>query len=399
MDFNSKLFFVGICFLFLNFQIKAQEVKTNADGDKIVVYADGTWRYLEPGETIETKSTEQPKAETEPEDTENEKLSVKEKDAEFTARINAVRQSEKKDRAAELAQRRVTELSNLRVDYEKQLADLRAGAVPAPEREEILERKILTTRENENKARQTAAAATEEAEFYTSLIQMSDKKRQKTLNKYLEEKREEAAEKTENIAAQTSTASDNGNVTRPKTAYAVYNPRTDVILNPPKYQCENITDETDEFTGKRRRSTEPETFFTYTRPEIRPYYKGREHTVCRASVTSMSGGIYVVSLEIDIASRTAQQEYGGIMSNGTLMVILLDGSTVTMSNSRTDRGKFDAVRDVYTFKGNYQIPPKSVDDLREGEIDKVRVVWEQGYDTYDIYNMDFLSNHLGCVID
>ena len=113
----------------------------------------------------------------------------------------------------------------------------------------------------------------------------------------------------------------------------------------------------------------------------------------------MGGGIYVFSLEIAIASRTAQQEYGGILSNATLMVVLLDGSTISMINNRTDRGKYDAVRDVHTFQGNYQIPPKQVKDLIEGEIDKIRVVWEQGYDTYEVYEMDFLKNHLNCLID
>jgi len=39
-----------------------------------------------------------------------------------------------------------------------------------------------------------------------------------------------------------------------------------------------------------------------------------------------------------------------------------------------------------------------VKDLMEGEIDKIRVVWEQGYDTYDVYEMDFLRNHLKCLV-
>ncbi len=379
------------------FVMNAQTVKTNADGDKIVEYEDGTWRYLEPGEEFPATATPSNQVEEI-----KGKLNPKEKDAEFQARIRAIRDAEKKQRGVERLQLKIRDLAQARLDLETELAVSRASDTPDPIQTELLERRVIKARDSERKTRQELKMAQAEATFYSELVDMSQKKRTKELLKYEADKmeiEEKQAQRKEGKVATKTSKSNVQNSSRPKSSYASYSPRKDVILNPPKYNCNIKIDEVDEFTGKRRTTTESELLFTYTREEIRPYYKDREHTVCHANVTAMSGGIYVFSLEIAIASRTAEQEYGGILSNANLMVVLLDGSTINMINNRTDRGKYDAVRDVHTFQGNYQIPPKQVKDLIEGEIDKIRVVWEKGYDTYDVYEMDFLSNHLKCLVD
>ncbi|MGK0365839.1 MAG: hypothetical protein ACI85O_002907 [Saprospiraceae bacterium] len=383
--------------LLLAFSVNAQTVKVNADGDKIVEYSDGTWRYLEPGEEIPTilptPSIEEEEIPV--------KLNPIEQDAEFQSRIQAIRDAEKKQRNVDKLQVKIRDFAQERLKLETELAILRGSEVPDPTQEELLGRRILKARETEKKTRKEIVMAKAEAEFYSELVDMSQKKREKALLKY-EAERIAYEQKLQQIKAEktaTNTKNNSTNSSRPKTSYAIYTPSKDVILNPPKYACNIKIDEVDEFTGKRRKTTESELLFTYTRDEIRPYYKDREHTICNANVTAMGGGIYVFSLEIAIASRTAQQEYGGILSNATLMVILLDGSTVSMVNNRTNRGKYDAVRDVHTFQGNYQIPPKQIKGLLEGEIDKIRVVWEEGYDTYDVYEMDFLRNHLKCLMD
>lgn len=384
---------------FWTLSVNAQTVKTNADGDKIVVYADGTWRYLEPGEEIPEVKTP---TKVEEKEKEKVKLNPKEKDEEFQARIEALRVAKKKQRVVERLGIKMKDLAQARLDVETELAVLRANEATDPTQEELLERRVLKARETETATHQELKTAKAEADFYANLIELSQRKREKEILKYEVEKLaiEQKLLAGKKVKAPTKKVKkDITNSSRPKSAYASYNSSKDVVLNPPKYKCKIDIDEVDEFTGKRRKTTETELLFTYTRDEIRAYYKDKEHTVCHANVTAMGGGIYVFSMEITIASRTAQQEYGGILSNATLMVVLLDGSTVSMINNRTDRGKYDAVRDLYTFYGNYQIPPKQVKDLVEGEIDKIRVVWEQGYDTYEVYEMDFLSNHLKCLID
>jgi hypothetical protein len=382
---------------FLAFSITAQTVKTNEEGDKIVEYPDGTWRYLEPGEefpAIDTPVKEQEEV--------SKKNNPKEQDAEFQARIQAIRTAEKQQRKVEKLQLKMQNLAQARLDLETELAVLRSSEIPDATKAELLERRVIKARGIEKMTRGELKIAEAEAKFFTGLIDMSKKKREKELMKYEEEKlaaEEKLTQTKKDKTSKKNSQSQLGSSSRPKQDYTKYSSAKDVILNPPKYKCNIKIDEVDEFTGKRRRTTESEILFTYTRDEVKPYYKDKDHTVCNANVTSMSGGIYVFSLEIAIASRTAKQEYGGILSNATLMVVLLDGTTISMINSRTDRGQYDAVRDVHTFQGNYQIPPKQVKDLIEGEIDKIRVVWEKGYDTYEIYEMDFLRNHLQCLID
>lgn len=388
---------ITLLLLLFAFSVNAQTVKTNADGDKIIEYPDGTWRYLEPGEEFpveETSTEEEPPA--------KEKANIKKQDEEFKARIQAIRDAEQKERTVKLLKVKMRELAQARVDLEAELVVVRGGEVPDQTQAELLERRIIKAREGEKVAHQELKMAEAEAAFYAELVDLNQKKREKELLKYEAEKlavEEKVSQMKSGKSSSKGNKDNSTNSSRPKSAYAAYSPSNDVVLNPPKYECNIKIDEVDEFTGKRRRTTESELLFSFTRDEIRPYYKDREHTVCNANVTAMGGGIYVFSLEIAVASRMAEQEYGGILSSATLMVILLDGSTITMTNSRTDRGRYDAVRDVHTFQGNYQIPPKQVKDLIENEIDKIRVVWEKGYDTYEVYEMDFLRNHLQCLID
>ena len=390
---NKHITLSFLLILVLTISIKAQTVKTNADGDKIIEYPDGTWRYLEPGEEIPT-----PKA-PEEEEKEPKKLNPKEQDAEFQARIQSIRDAEKKQRRVEKLQVKMRDLAQDRLNLETELAVLRGNEVYDATEAELLERRIIKARELEKTTRSELKTAEEEASFFADLVDLSLKKRKKELQKYVADKLAAETKINQSKTGKVSTKDNTNSSSRPKASYVSYSAKKDVILNPPKYECNIPIDQVDEFTGKRRRTTASELLFSFTRDEIRPYYKDKEHTVCHANVTAMGGGIYVFSLEIAIASRTAEQEYGGILSNATLMVVLLDGTTINMINSRTDRGKYDAVRDVHTFQGNYQIPPKQVKDLMEGEIDKIRVVWEKGYDTYEVYEMDFLRNHLKCLID
>jgi len=332
----------------LNSSIDAQTVKINDEGDKIIEYADGTWRYVEPGEDLPLS----PVSVVNPEK-ESKKLNQKEQDAEFRARIQSIREKEKKQRRVELLQIEIRDMAQKRLNLETEFAVMKASDTPDPTAAEVLERRIIKVREEEKKKRTEIKEAEDEAIFYEELVNMSIKKRTKSLAKYnadKEEKEEKLAVTTTAEKTKLSATEGNLSTSRPKSAYVNYNPKKDVILNPPKYECNVAIDEVDEFTGKRRKTTASELLFSYTRDEIRPYYSDREHTTCHANVTAMGSCIYVFSLEIAIASRTAPQEYGGILSNATLMVVLLDGSTISMINSRTDRGKYDAVRDLHTFQ-------------------------------------------------
>lgn len=393
-----------LCITIFSLSLNAQEVKTNADGDKIVVYPDGTWYYLQPGEVVPTQTpieeTPTPTETTEPQVKKDKKPAVVEKDEEFKSRLVAVEIAKQKTTLRAKLAGEVEAKALTRLNLQTQVAQLRKQEGVDPTNLELLERTLIKAKKEEKDASVALKKAQREEEFHKSIIYLSQADREREIKRFLlEENKEKESIADENITIkkEKNNVPLLGSTFPPPTAFAKYTPKNDVMLNPPPYNCNIAVNEKDDITGEIRKSTKLELLFTYTRDDLRPYFQDKEHTTCYANVTAMGAGIYVFSLEIAIASRTAPQEYGGLLGNGTLMVILLDGTTISMVNTRSDKGKYDAIRDAYIFRGNYQIPPKQVTDFLENEVDKIRVVWAQGYDTYEIYDMDFLKNHISCL--
>ena len=49
------------------------------------------------------------------------------------------------------------------------------------------------------------------------------------------------------------------------------------------------------------------------------------------------------------------------------------------------------------LQGVYGINNENVKMLSKFPIDKVGIMWTSGFETYDIYNVDLIMNHLSCL--
>ncbi len=169
-----------------------------------------------------------------------------------------------------------------------------------------------------------------------------------------------------------------------------------VSNNPPNPPCTFVYSGVDEFTQKEKRQLTAELLFTQTDKRLKPYMKNKEYVTCRGFLTSLSGGFRYLTLEFDIASRTARQEYGHLKSGSLLNIKLLNGETVSLFSQGDSPGTIGTGQTT-TYSVKYPLDFQKEKIFKKSEIDMVRVVWSTGFEDYEVYNIDFMIKQLACL--
>ena len=386
--------------LFTGQAASAQEVQTNDRGEKIIVYPDGSWKFYE-GSDLEPDPTEGMTAE-EREDYLDEE-----------SRKEAIRVAERARAEANRLERAFRELRMARSLAERALNEtdpISPSGVEEAKNE--LDRAI--------EAQKLAEERYEEAEKYAEkvadLIYKPRRKRQKKMAKLLA-KREDWRRRNDpdyvTPAVITGNFEDTPETeplpTRPTEAtsphtdpkervYEKYDPRKDVLINPPTPTCELTVDGTDEFTQVSRRATKPTLLFSHTNEELRDVFDAEDdYITAYGHLLQVEGGQRYLVLDFYIASQQAERAFGALRPNSMVTLRFLDGETFSLFNVKYDRGKYDAVTGRYRFRGQYSVAGRVEKQLTKSELDQVRVVWETGYEDYPIYELDFFRDQFECL--
>jgi len=171
---------------------------------------------------------------------------------------------------------------------------------------------------------------------------------------------------------------------------------SNLYLNPPKKGCPEVTVGYNEFTGKKKTSLAFEDFFFNTPDQMRILLKKKEYLACKGAL-SKAGNIHYLDLEIVVASATAQRDYGFIEKGSRLTLKLIDGYSIVLFSVQSEQGELNNLEKTVTYSPRYLIEKADLKLLEKEGIDKVRLVWMTGYEDYEIYNVDFLSNQIKCL--
>nr|MBP7185137.1 hypothetical protein [Saprospiraceae bacterium] len=173
----------------------------------------------------------------------------------------------------------------------------------------------------------------------------------------------------------------------------------DIVKNPPKSACDFKFKGIDDFTGKVKFETHPELWFAYTEPQLKSLMGKNDFITAKASLTGLSGGIFYLILEIEIASKAAPIEFGVLDKGSALSITLMNGEVIKVANRISDPGKVDAINNKTSYEGNFQLELSQIKDLAKSEVDTVRLVWSSGFEDYDVFNVDLLMNAAQCLLD
>ena len=176
-----------------------------------------------------------------------------------------------------------------------------------------------------------------------------------------------------------------------------YDPKLDVMLNPPVADCKLAFDGVDKFTQRKKRETMPQILFRHTEDFMKPTMKDKDYINCEAMASRVQGGFNYLNLTFTIMTKDAQKSFG-FLDKGTLFVFkLINGKIVTLTNTKTDIGIVDANNGTTTYRAQLQMQNGDAKALSETELDVVRVAWSAGYEDYEIYYMDVLINLFKCL--
>lgn len=163
------------------------------------------------------------------------------------------------------------------------------------------------------------------------------------------------------------------------------------------FDCDVRTDTVDETTGRRKIELAPALFFTHTDPDLRPYFKDKELITCYAKMSKSDAYVYL-TIDFQIASSHSQSNFGSLSNGSLLRFRLLNGEFVSLYNLRADRGRIDPYSGHTIFTGLYALGKEEIKMLQQNQLDKVRILWSTGYEDYDIYKVDFMIDHLNCLL-
>lgn len=432
MQVRKFLPLIGTLFLlFFALTTQAQVLTTNEDGEKIVVYTDGSWAYFDGLEAEEQQAISDSAKKG------KKKKSKKKKNKKEKSKKNKNKKRDKKDKKQAKSKDRSKKDKNQYSDAEEEIA--RQEAIQRADwaaMEEMRTKNLKTqagqelgvmrqqlsaaysntdisvkeideldkTYKNQQAVLNNAATTHKEAEDFLKkmegMIDMKKSKRDKLLTELNQSQEANSNDWTSSLTESGGAIrEEQPNKKDRKKGKAVLITNQDLIMNPPSTPCSLAYDGIDEFTGKRRWEMPKQVFFTHTSDRLKPFFKERNHITVEGFLSGASGngGTYYLNLNIIILSEMAQREFGVLEKASILTLKLINGSNVKLFNTKTSTGTLDKVEKLVEYRAQYMINSDNLKSLRKSEVDKARIVWGTGYEDYEVYNLDFFIDQIDCL--
>ncbi len=360
-----RLKYIYLVFLIVNIaviqQATAQIKVTNEDGDKIILMADGTWKYADASKQATASNDVKAKQKSGSAKVNKKKLTKAEKKKLEKIEADKKRSEKIRKKLAKQRERKAKEEAKKRAKEEKKKAKLAAKAA----------------KKNKSKKGKTAKGKS------SKKPKKGKKGKKGKNNKRLADSNKKGVKKpSKKLQA--------------KLIKQQFKPFKKVRIVEYQDDCSYSMNEVDEFTRKRKISTKSKFFFGYTHPRLQEFLRGEHYLTCEGYMSQV-GSLKSLNLKFTIDSPTAQDDYGNILEGSRLLVSLLDGTVITLVSAEQDGGRIDRSKQQTIYKTFFIVDSSSEKKLKKSEISQVRMVWTKGYENYDIYEVDFIINALKCL--
>ncbi len=162
------------------------------------------------------------------------------------------------------------------------------------------------------------------------------------------------------------------------------------------YDCEIVFDGFDEAIGSERREVKTQPFFSFSQEKMKPYFKTDDYLKCSASISKVDKKYYL-TLNIRIRSKDASKTYGMLRAQENIKIQLIDGRSVYGTSINNDVGKIESYTGHTLYTGIFELDKGDVNELKSNYLDSIGIIWSSGYEEYEIYNVDFLTNQIECL--
>lgn len=431
MDFKKNILFTLMFFCFLHVNFTFSQIKAvNDKGEKILVYPDGSWEYDREGEDAGNNGEPDAEiAEKKKQPKPSEKVYTREEM--IKARQDVTNRYKAARKEKEAAQKETGKLSFDMASYvQDKEKEKELGIFPRnPSDQANYDARVRIMKREISDAKKRVKAASKKEKEYQKMLTYTAEKLMPIYVKMVTKEanisnvasKEESPKKPWNplkkqpvdpaAAAKADYERQLAEVRKKNEAKLaedlaqaqVRSTSLDKYKSSPTFptsseKCEIAFDEPDKLTGKRKRGTKTRRLFSFVDDGYEVAMKGRGYLVCEGFISELNNGKEtLLVLDYIVQSTTGRDEFGGFNKGGELVIELIDGSSVTLENTKTNNGTVDVGRSTTTFRGYYLLSKSNMKMLMGSEATSVKVVWFGGFEDYEVYEMDFFRDKLRCL--
>lgn len=158
--------------------------------------------------------------------------------------------------------------------------------------------------------------------------------------------------------------------------------------------CAYSFDVTDEFTGLRKTGLYPRPFFSYTPKEYRKFLEEDDFIRCEGFLSRSSKGNMALNINFYVASTQAVSKFGNIRKRSPLILYTMNDKEFVLMSYQGAKASIDGNTTVYQC--SYAINKLDLKKLKQIEIDRVKLSFEEGFQTFNVYYLDFLKDQFDC---
>lgn len=349
---QRRLFFLLYYSLF-SMVLCAQTIETNTEGERIVRFQDGSWRYYEPADSVYldiAKDTSK---------TKTEKNISPVLEAKIASSSQQLQKVEKE--IINLMERRIAINERLlRVEDTKEKLDLNTELQKVIHQEKEQKRIYLDLQK--------------ELEDLKAIASTPPEKQLRFLDGTAENKIEDGKVKY-----------DEGREIQsiPDHIYEI------------PFVCD-VQKDVDDFSKRTKTYVANSILFEYTPKVIRSHIDEKAFLTAYVSSFHIQGRFYF-NVMIDVASEKARQTYGYISQGGQLILQLVNGDVYSLKSTGNSIGTIMPSGKFTRYDVAYAVDYKIINELKKHPLDKIRLVWSTGYEDYPVYNVDVLKDQVICL--
>ena len=163
-------------------------------------------------------------------------------------------------------------------------------------------------------------------------------------------------------------------------------------------ECNYYKNEVDEFTGITKIVMESESFISHTDSSILKYYKKNKEQYLEVEIyTAKLNETYILYFYAVFQTKKAYEYYGVVSKGSKISLKLSDGTIAELTISKSDFGDMDYDKGTTTYSSYCILGNSELETLKSSEIDKVRIYWSKGYESYDCDSPGLLIKQLNCL--
>jgi hypothetical protein len=158
--------------------------------------------------------------------------------------------------------------------------------------------------------------------------------------------------------------------------------------------CSMDFDMIDEFSGKRKRGLKARWFFSFTPESYQKFFPEDDYLRCEGYLVEREGELSL-HLRIIIQDKTAKKTFGALEPQSKIFLYPMRGNPIALSTFQGAKVLEEPHQTIYEC--SYPIKKSRLKELKKIEIDRIRINWSKGFQTYEVYYLDFLLDQFACL--